>query len=77
MRKPQGPDLSGKLFDVIMKKRKFTKEKELAEYLGEHISAISQIRNGHREISAEMLVRILDTTGMTYKAAKAHILERG
>jgi len=77
MRKQQGPDMSGKLFDVIMKKQKITKEKDLAEYLGEHQTAISQVRNGHREISAEMLMRILDKTGMTYKAAKAHIQERG
>lgn len=76
MRKQYGPDNSGALFDSIMKKNKFTRDIELAEYLDEYPSAISQIRTGKRQIGPALLVRICGKTGLTLKAAQAKILER-
>lgn len=66
-------DNSGTLFDHIKTKRKFKRDGELAEFLGEHRSIISEIRHGKRLVNSELLVRICEKAGISLKAAKAMI----
>lgn len=77
MKKSQGPDNSGTLFDNIKRKYRVTTDTELAEIIDEHVSAISAIRNGKREISDKLLVRICENTNITLKSARAQIAARG
>lgn len=68
-----GADKSGALFDHIKKKRKFTLDGQLAEFIGANRSEVSAIRHGKREVSPVLLVRICEKTGLSLKAAKAMI----
>lgn len=77
MTKKSGPDNSGALFDSIKRKHKFKRDLQLAQLIGEYPSVISAIRNGKREISDTLLVRICGRTGMSLKTAKAKIADRG
>lgn len=76
MSKSQGPDNSGKLFDNIKRKYRVTTDTALADIIDEHVSAVSAIRNGKREISDKLLVRICENTGITLKSARAQIAAR-
>lgn len=69
-------DNSGVLFDKIKEKKKFKRDCELADFLGEHNSVISEIRNGKRLVNDLLLVRICEKTGMSLKSARSQIAER-
>lgn len=75
MRKEVGRDNSGMLFNNIMKKRKLKRDLHLANYLGEHASVISEIRNGKRALNDLLLVRICEKTGISLKSAREQIAQ--
>lgn len=71
MQRTYPADKSGALFDHIKAKKKFTRDGDLAEFIGANRSEVSEIRHGHREVSPVLLVRICERTGMSLKAAQA------
>lgn len=73
MSRVPGADNSGILFDHIKERKKLKREGDLAKFLDEHPSVISEIRHGKRTITADLLVRICEKTGTTLKAAKGMI----
>jgi hypothetical protein len=75
MSRISGADNSGTLFDHIKQKKKFKRDRELAEFIDEHVSVISEIRHGKRLVNSDLLVRICDRTGISLKSARAMIAQ--
>lgn len=73
MSRTYGADNSGTLFDHIKQKKKFKLEGELAIFLDEHPSVISEIRNGRRVVNDTLLIKICEKMNMSVKYAKAHL----
>lgn len=73
MSRNPGADNSGILFDHIKARKKLLREGDLAKFLEEHPSVISEIRHGKRTINADLLVRICEKTGTSLKLAKTMI----
>lgn len=76
MTNAKGPDNSGKLFDNIKRRKKLSKEIELAQMIGEHPSVVSEIRHGKRVINDMLLMRICERVGISIKSARSQIADR-
>ena len=60
-----GQDASGRLFDTLLSRQGFTRDNQLAEWLGYHRTAISNIRRGAQPVSAPMRDVVAEKAGMT------------
>ena len=57
-------DRSGKVFDTIITRHALKNDRALAKFLALAPSAVSKIRNGHMAVSAEVILRMHETTGI-------------
>lgn len=58
-------DASGKLFDAIRETHGIKSDSALAIKLGAENATISKVRNGHYGVSAELILKVYDTFGLS------------
>ena len=76
MTNPRNNDLSGALFNNLMRRFDLARDIDLAVFIGTPAYYVPEVRNGKRVIGDRVLLRICEKTGMTVKAARAKIAER-
>ncbi len=66
-------DKSGVLFNRIMSKNNLKNDCALSAHTGIATSDISKIRNGHKAVSAEIIIKLHLLTGMSIATIYKHI----